>query len=644
MSDCDYIIVGSGAGGGTLAARLAEAGMRVILLEAGGDPPEEPAGHSPGMPEDYQVPGFHPLASEDPSMSWSFFVRHYADDARQKADPKCRPDPRTGEPSIYYPRAAALGGCTAHNAMIFVAPNDSDWDNIAKRTGDPSWQAREMRRYFQLLENCRHRPLWRWLKKWFGLDPAQHGWTGWLPAERALPRRIRDFQLFRTVISTAWTVIFDGSSWTTAIRRLMRGEADPNDWRRLRQRADGLCYTPLSTDWHQRKGTRERLKETAKTYQDKLHIELDALATKVIFNSENRAVGVEYLKGKHLYRAHAEPNTEPGERREIRAAREVILAGGAFNTPQLLMLSGVGPTEVLEKWGIPIVHALEGVGKNLQDRYEVAIVHTMRRPWSSLKGARFTRGDPLFQEWSQHRKDWHGHGGGMYISNGAAIAFSRRSSAKLPDPDLFCMALLAPFKGYYPKYSAGVCDPKRHDSLTWAILKAYAGSRGCVTLRSLNPLDSPEINFHYFEETGAAARQDVEAVVEAIKFVRKITLRLKSQGLIGEEEFPGGEFKTDEEIAEHVRNTAWGHHASCTCPIGLEAEAGVLTSDFKVHGTKGLRVVDASVFPRIPGFFIASAIYMIAEKAADVILNEAKRNCIAPSINSTGAPAADSTA
>lgn len=155
--------------------------------------------------------------------------------------------------------------------------------------------------------------------------------------------------------------------------------------------------------------------------------------------------------------------------------------------------------------------------------------------------------------------------------------FSRRSSAKLPDPDLFCMALLAPFKGYYPKYSAGVCDPKRHDSLTWAILKAYAGSRGCVTLRSLNPLDSPEINFHYFEETGAAARQDVEAVVEAIKFVRKITSRLKSQGLIGEEEFPGGEFKTDEEIAEHVRNTAWGHHASCTCPIGLEAEAGVRT-------------------------------------------------------------------
>ena len=90
-----------------------------------------------------------------------------------------------------------------------------------------------------------------------------------------------------------------------------------------------------------------------------------------------------------------------------------------------------------------------------------------------------------------------------------------------------------------------------------------------------------------------------------------------------------------------MRDTAWGHHASCTCPIGPEAEGGVLTSDFKVHGTKGLRVVDASVFPRIPGFFIASAIYMIAEKAADVILHEAENGCFAPSINSTDAPASD---
>src|SRR4051794_31055468 len=101
----DYVIVGSGAGGGTLAARLAEAGMRVVILEAGGDPRV-----GPKLPEDYDVPAFHPLASENPAMSWDFFVRHYADEARQRRDPKLRAG------GIYYPRAGALGGCTAHNA------------------------------------------------------------------------------------------------------------------------------------------------------------------------------------------------------------------------------------------------------------------------------------------------------------------------------------------------------------------------------------------------------------------------------------------------------------------------------------------------------------------------------------------------
>ncbi|MCI0598643.1 MAG: GMC family oxidoreductase, partial [Beijerinckiaceae bacterium] len=638
-----YVIAGSGAGGGTLAARLAEAGKSVFLLEAGGDPNEAAL----GLPEQYDVPAFHPLASENPAMSWRFFPRHNADDRLQKADWKCEADPLTGEPGIFYPRAGTLGGCTAHNAMIFVAPNNSDWDYIAKLTGDPSWRAQEMRKYFRLVENCRHRrlrrlveacrgrPLWRWLYRLFGSNPAGHGWEGWLPAERALPRRIRDFQLCRMFASTALTIVFKGPSWGAGLRRLMKGEADPNDMRRLGERADGLCYTPLSTDWHRRKGTRERLLEIREKYPDRLHIELNALATKVVFDSGNRAIGVEYLKGDRLYRAHHEPSIEPGERREVRAAREVILAGGAFNTPQLLMLSGIGPREVLDKWRdyIPAVKVLEGVGQNLQDRYEVAIVYRMRKPWSSLRGAKFRRGDRLYEDWSSRRKDWHGRGGGMYTANGAAIAFSLRSSCGEPDPNLFCMALLAPFKGYYTGYSKDVCDPGRLDCLTWAVLKAYSGSRGSVTLESPDPRDRPKINFRYFEETDAgSARKDVDAVLTAIKFIRKITSRLKSQGLIGgEEEFPGegpgfpGEGPAaDKELARHVRDTAWGHHASCTCRIGPESEGGVLSNDFKVHGTTGLRVVDASVFPRIPGFFIASAIYMIAEKAADVILREAE--------------------
>ncbi len=146
--------------------------MRVVVLEAGGDPRD-----APGLPEDYDVPAFHTLASENPAMRWDFFVRHYADEERQHQDCKLQPE------GIYYPRAGTLGGCTAHNALILMPPHDADWDAIAAMTGDPSWSASDMRRYFQLLEACRYRPVWRTLSH-LGMDMTGHGWDGWLPSER----------------------------------------------------------------------------------------------------------------------------------------------------------------------------------------------------------------------------------------------------------------------------------------------------------------------------------------------------------------------------------------------------------------------------------------------------------------------------
>ena len=114
-------------------------------------------------------------------------------------------------------------------------------------------------------------------------------------------------------------------------------------------------------------------------------------------------------------------------------------------------------------------------------------------------------------------------------------------------------------------------------------------------------------------------------MVDGIKFVRKMTAILKEQGLIAAEELPGEDCQTDDELRDYVRSNAWGHHASCSCAIGPREQNGVLSSDFRVHGTTGLRVVDASVFPRIPGFFIVSSVYMIGEKAADVILAGGQR-------------------
>jgi choline dehydrogenase-like flavoprotein len=599
MDDPDYVIVGSGAGGGTLAARLAEAGMRVVVLEAGGDPR-----HGPGLPEDYDVPAFHTLASENPAMRWDFFVQHYEDEARQGRDPKLQPQ------GILYPRAGTLGGCTAHNAMILMQPHDSDWDGIATLTGDASWRASEMQRWFQRLEACRYRPVWHALSR-LGLDKTGHGWDGWLPTECATPVEVLDDRrLIATLTESAIGVLHNSSQLGRSLRRLVEWRLDPNDARSVQHSADGLCFTPLSTDRGRRKGTRERLRCVAERYPDRLRVELDALATRVLFDGE-RAIGVEYLQGERLYRADPNPSPASGERRSINVRREVILAGGAFNTPQLLMLSGIGPRQDIERHGIATRIELPGVGRNLQDRYEVGVVNRMAKPWRALAGADFTRNDRLFQQWSRDHD-------GMYASNGAALAVSLRSQPDLAAPDLFCMALLAKFEGYFPGYSRLVAE--NHDYLTWAVLKAHTHNRaGSVTLRSGDPRDMPVVNFCYFDD----GDDDVKAVVTALRFVRRISRELQERGLIRDEEAPGATVQSDEELADYVRDNAWGHHASCSCAIGPREANGVLDSRLRVHGATGLRVVDASVFPRIPGFFIVAAVYMVAEKAAELILTDA---------------------
>ena len=546
-------------------------------------------------------------------MSWDYFVHHYSEN--EERDWKYRRE-RGG---VFYPRAGTLGGCTAHNAMITLVPHDADWDHIAERTGDQSWRAANMHRYFEKLENCHYRKPEEWPK------PKGHGFSGWLNVNAVDPKiAFRDHLIIATVMD-AWVSTLGKLEWLR--RMLLRvvhffiTRDDPNDARN-RAMAEGMTVVPLATTKDgRRNSTREYIKKVQSEHRDTFHIRMNHLATRVLFIENKRAVGVECWEGEHLYRADPNAPEKPQYvERRYRCTREVILAGGAFNTPQLLMLSGIGPKEHVEGKGIECLVDRPGVGSNLQDRYEVSIVSTVTHDFELLKDATFQppregeKGDPCFQEWEK--------GSGVYTSNGTVAAIIKRSKNKKerPLPDLFIFGMPGRFEGYVPGYSKELETRKNYFS--WAILKAHTENRGgTVRLRSANPLETPDINFHYFEEGTDRDRDDLQSVVEAVRYVRAMN---DGNRWISEEVKPGKQIDTPEKVADWIRDNAWGHHASCSCPMGKESDPdAVVDSRFRVIGTQGLRIVDASVFPRIPGFFIVTPIYMISEKAADVIVEDA---------------------
>ncbi|RDJ00820.1 choline dehydrogenase [Rhizobium phaseoli] len=591
----DYIVIGSGAGGAVLAARLAEEGRTVLVIEAGGDALAK-TDDSTDMPlaDASRVPAFHAFASEHPGMAENHWARHYENQEMQERDWRYSSE----KDGVLYPRVRGLGGCTAHHAMIIVRPNHCDWNHIFAITGDESWKASHMQAYFERIERCRYRFfLWRWLAAVTGLNPTGHGWWGWMTTERALPlRALRDWPLWRALLrcvgAAADAFGKRGSDWETT-------EIDPNDNRNWNIGACGVRVTPLATRRHARNGPRERLLDVMKRHPHRLALRLNTMVTRIEFAGK-RAVAVRCVDGE-------------GREEVIRAGREIILAGGAFASPQLLMLSGIGDRAHLKQHKIPVVEALPGVGRNLQDRYEVGVVSRMKEPWSALKGVTYTTRDAHYRRWRKFRI-------GNYTSNGVMFSLTLKSRDTLTEPDLHCFSLLADFRGYYPKYSERVRKP---DYMTWAILKAYTENQGgTVRLRSADPSAPPAIVFHSFFEGTGNYNLDLDAMVHAIRFVRKVNDAMED--LIALEEEPGRQNESDEALRRYVAENAWGHHACGTCAIGPRKEGGVIDSRFRVHGIEGLRIVDASVFPRIPGYFLATAVYMIAEKAADVILADSE--------------------
>ncbi|KAL7622377.1 hypothetical protein AAE478_007881 [Parahypoxylon ruwenzoriense] len=673
----EYIVVGSGAGGSPLAARLALAGHSVLLVDAGGD-------H--GTIREVEVPALYIGASERNELSWGYYTRHYTDEAQTKRDRKLTyltPDgelysgikPPEGSQMLgnYYTRIGGLGGCTEHLALLPILPANSDWNYIKELTGDRNWDSQNMRGYFRKLENNQY------------LSPSDdttgaHGFNGWLSTTvEPLLLFTRDIKMVSIFLSAASSV----GNRTNAILNAVRGTAngvissiadnvlsdsaaaitdglrkvllyDINNNSPDRDSTDVLSRIPLSVSSPQgrRSSPRDLVYEiaTAKNADGSkkypLDIALHTLVTKIVFNTTTdgrpKATGIDYLYGEALYRADPRSSPTDGDKGmpgSVSATREVIVAGGAFNTPQILKLSGIGPAAELTKFGIPVVKDLPGVGGNLQDRYEVGVSAAASRNFTLFDPCTFlsTDDDACYSAWANNNgTERPPLAKGSYATNGIAIGLFARSSVAGPEHDIWAGGVPGLFQGYFPGMSRTVITPGEKNYFTWLVLKAHSrNNAGHVNLTSADPRDTPRITFRSFGEgdPGRAedARKDLKAAVEGMRWGIRVfddaaaAAEKQGAGERLERVWPPEEVTSDEDLEQWVRDEAWGHHASCTCPIGADDDPmAVLDGQLRVRGVEGLRVVDASAFPKIPGTFPVLAIYMLAEKAAEDILADVK--------------------
>ncbi|KAF2970793.1 hypothetical protein GQX73_g2747 [Xylaria multiplex] len=661
----EYIVIGSGAGGSPVAANLARAGHSVLLVDAGGD-----YGHL----RQVESPALANPASERNEVTWGFFVRHYANETIALKDRKLAwstPDnqyysgqnPPEGSTMLgnFYPRYGGLGGCTEHNALVGLLPTKNDLGYIANITGDSSWELSNMRKFYEKLENAQYP----------NTDRATHGYDGYVNLN-INPEGIaaQDIKLMSSIIGAArgfgvsteavdalaealnqtivkaikegidpynellplnlTTAITD--AYANVVTHDANSAAPDRDtakmFARLPETMDNVNYRRSSPRDYVYKTATAKNADGSKKYR--LDVALHTLVTKVTFANKTcgkpRANGIEYLFGESLYRADPRAtNADTGKPGSVRATKEVIVAGGAFNSPQILKLSGVGPKEELKKFGIPVVVDLPGVGTNLQDRLEVSVNAQFPTNFTRILDCAFLAvdNDPCWTRYADPANK--GAAKGAYASSGNYFgAFWTSPYSEDGEQDLWIGGFPGTFNGFFPGYSSNAATPTYKNYWSWLILKAHTRNRaGTVQLQSANPRDVPLITFHSLYEglSKEEADKEVGALVEGIHMAQSFYANTPDVDGLPVQWWPPANYTSDEQLKEWITEEAWGHHASCSNPIGADNDPmAVLDGNFRVRGTDGLRVVDASVFPKIPGTFIALPILMIAEKASAVIL------------------------
>ncbi|KAE8847114.1 hypothetical protein HRS9122_04021 [Pyrenophora teres f. teres] len=631
----DYIVTGSGPGGGTIAVNLARAGHSVLLVEAGSNAVSDIR---------TQVLSLNDFANTN--VSWHFFVRHSDDEERTKRynllvwrlqdgdywvgrDPSVEGHMGAQRLGVFYPRGATVGGSAIINAAATFLPSDSDWDFFDKGVGDGLWSGELIRKYFEQIEHNNY------------LEPGTpgHGFTGWLQiniADRATQAastlRLKVFEAALKLIGKDPSQVLDYLT------------ADPNYLDPNRDVTEGLWSLPfhVTTKW-KRFSPRDRILETLNetkadgTQKYPLHLQAESLVTKLLFNScggnagKPKAIGVEYLQGKSLYKADPRKSSSTtGTLHQAFARKEVIVSGGTFNSPQILQLSGIGPKALLEKYNIPVVADSPGVGRNLQDNYEIPVYGNAQVNFTTPVDPNEPTctfgapGDPCLELWYKGEGPYSRGG-----SNSNAFLIKTPNAVEGERDFLMFGGTGYAFTGFAPntKQNRTALSPA---TFSWSTVKMHPqNTAGYVQIQSADPRDTPDINLNYFATGGDS---DMQAILDTVAFVRKgFNTTEAPVGPVTSVSPPcppsnilDTGYCSDPSIdRDWIQDQAFGHHPTSTNKVGPDSDPlAVLDTRLRVKGVSGLRVVDASAFPRCPGAFPAVATFLLSQRATDLVLED----------------------
>ena len=463
------------------------------------------------------------------------------------------PQEHAADRKLYWPRGKTLGGCSSTNAMIYIRGHQWDYDHWAE-LGNEGWDYASMLEYFERAEN---------------FEPAgspYHGLGG--PLNVAEPKSPRP-------VSRAF------------VRAATEAGYERNDDFNGADQAGFGMYHLTQKDGKRCSAAVAYLKPALD--RKNLTTETGAQVTEVTLE-DGVATGVEY--------------EQDGRTRTASASEEVVVSAGAVNSPQLLMLSGIGDPDHLDEHGIETEVEAPGVGRNLQDHLFAFNVYETGEDVSTLDDA----GEPTNVGGLKDFAQYLVLNRGRLTSNVGESGGFVRTSEDEPAPDL--QYHFAP--SYFMEH--GLANPEEGRGLSIGATQLRPESRGRITLNSDDPFDAPRIDPNYLSE-----ERDVEVLVEGIRRAREIAQQSSLSQYVEREVWPGEDAQTDEEIAQHVRETCHTvYHPVGTCKMGDDDEA-VVDDELRVHGVEGLRVVDASVMPTLVGGNTNAPTIAIAEKAADLI-------------------------